>query len=632
MRLRTRNAMLERFTLNTYGRLHLALPAFSSFSARLESAVRSGTFSRRHNPIKKGSFFSPILSNASSASCVVTTLPDPEFPAPMPGIWERERIPIDSCALENRKRHFEPPKRTREEAMCDGGMVTRTLLSNRTVHEPSQEPSSVAKRTEPLAKDTHEICTHLANALGSKLSFPGHAAYNATLESYWSLQEASLFPACIFVPKTSQDVAEAVSIISGIESCHFAIKGQSHAPAAGFANINAGVTIDVTSLKSVTVNNDNTVASVGAGASWLDVYLYLDALGLSVAGGRNGAVGVGGLTLGGGISYFAPRVGWACDNVVNFEIVLASGKLTNANATALPDLFRALKGGWNNYGIVTRFDLAAFPQGNILGGNIVQDISYRDEVFAAFADIAGDSEYDIHASLVMGLIFNATSQAWALSTTAIYTNPVLNPPVFDELLAIPTIANTQHITNLSTLAAEAPTPPLNWAFLTGTYGVSGPLLSAIFNSFNATMYDFNIPNGILWSVAFEPLPTVIVQHSDSKGGNSLGTTPKDGNAVSPQIPHTDKDIVLLLAGIWTDSISDSLVEKTAQKMMKDAADIARRMGLLHRFQYINYADPSQDPIGSYGPENVKRLRAASRKYDPKGVFQTRVPGGFKLGI
>ncbi|MCJ1286454.1 hypothetical protein MMC26_005799 [Xylographa opegraphella] len=464
-------------------------------------------------------------------------------------------------------------------------------------------------------------CAQLANTLGSKLSFPGNPAYNATQESYWSLQESTLSPACILVPETSKDVAEAVSIISGIAGCHFAIKGQSHAPAAGFANINTGMTIDMTSLKSVTVNSDNTVASVGSGVSWLDVYLYLDALGLSVAGGRNGAVGVGGLTLGGGISYFAPRVGWACDTVVNFEIVLASGKLTNANATSLPDLFRALKGGWNNFGIVTRFDLTAFSQGDILGGNIVQDISHRDEVFKAFANIAGAPKYDIYASLVMGLVFNSTSKAWTLSTTAIYTKPIMNPPVYDELLSIPTIANTQHITNLSTLTAEAPTPPLDWAFLTGTYSVSAPLLSAIFDSLNATMYDFHIPNGILWSLAFEPLPTATVQHGDLKGGNSLGTFPKDGNA-----------IILLLAGIWTDSASNRRVEQVAQKMMRDAADIARRMGLLHRFVYINYADPSQDPIGSYGPANVARLRAASRKYDPKGVFQTQVPGGFKLGM
>ena len=91
-------------------------------------------------------------------------------------------------------------------------------------------------------------------------------------------------------------------------------------PAGGFANINGGVTIDMTGLSSVTINNDHTVVSIGSGAKWLDVYTYLDALDLSVARGRNGLVGVGGLTLGGGISYFAPRVGWACDNVANFEV------------------------------------------------------------------------------------------------------------------------------------------------------------------------------------------------------------------------------------------------------------------------------------------------------------------------
>ena len=65
----------------------------------------------------------------------------------------------------------------------------------------------------------------------------------------------------------------------------------------------SGVTIDMTGLASVTVNGDKTVASVDAGASWLDVYLYLDGLGVAVAGGRNAAVGVGGLTLG-GLSFF----------------------------------------------------------------------------------------------------------------------------------------------------------------------------------------------------------------------------------------------------------------------------------------------------------------------------------------
>ena len=65
-------------------------------------------------------------------------------------------------------------------------------------------------------------------------------------------------------------------------------------------------------------------------------------------------------------------------------------------------------------------------------------------------------------------------------------------------------------------------------------------------------------------------------------------------------------------------------------MMNQVAEAAKEMGLLHQFQYLNYADPSQDPIQSYGAENVARLKAASRKYDPMGMFQTQVPGGFKL--
>lgn len=68
----------------------------------------------------------------------------------------------------------------------------------------------------------------------------------------------------------------------------------------------SGVTIDMTDIASVTLNGDKTVASVGAGASWLDVYLYLDGLGVAVAGGRNAAVGVGGLTLGGQPFLFSP--------------------------------------------------------------------------------------------------------------------------------------------------------------------------------------------------------------------------------------------------------------------------------------------------------------------------------------
>ena len=89
---------------------------------------------------------------------------------------------------------------------------------------------------------------------------------------------------------------------------------------AGAANIQSGVTIDLSAMNAVTVSRDWRTTFVGAGARWQDVYLKLDAMKLAVSGGRVNDVGVGGLTLGGGNSYFASRYGFVCDNVNNFEV------------------------------------------------------------------------------------------------------------------------------------------------------------------------------------------------------------------------------------------------------------------------------------------------------------------------
>lgn len=70
----------------------------------------------------------------------------------------------------------------------------------------------------------------------------------------------------------------------------------------------------------------------------------------------------------GGLSYFSYSRGFICDNVVNYEVVLASGEIVNANAETNKDLWVALKGGGNNFGIVTRFDLGVFEQGQLWGG------------------------------------------------------------------------------------------------------------------------------------------------------------------------------------------------------------------------------------------------------------------------
>lgn len=120
------------------------------------------------------------------------------------------------------------------------------------------------------------------------------------------------------------------------QGCQFAIKGQGHSPAQGFANINNGVTIDMTSLTSVQLNGDLSVASLGTGSNWSMVYEALDPHNITVAGARNGGVGIAGFLLQGGISFYAPRRGWACDDVVNYEVSVTRTSWLKTHSNFLP--------------------------------------------------------------------------------------------------------------------------------------------------------------------------------------------------------------------------------------------------------------------------------------------------------
>lgn len=335
-----------------------------------------------------------------------------------------------------------------------------------------------------------------------------------------------------------------------------------------------------------------------------------------MAGGRNGAVGVGGLTVGGGISYFSPQVGFTCDTLVNVEVVLGNGQVANANATDNADLFRALKGGLNNFGIVTRYDFAIIEYDGILGGTVRNDISQRDAVFDAFTNIAAAPDYDVHASIVIGLVYAAGT--WSLSSTPIYTQPVLRPPVYDELFSVPNISDSTAIQRLGTFANETGLPPLNGLFLTTTFGATPGLLSSMFDILNQTLSSSStVPSSTIWSFAFEPLPTVFVEHD--AGRNALGTSSADGNS-----------IILLLSAFWPGAADSDTVQAVANSAFAALTEEAEKQGQAKRFVYANYAGQSQSPLQSYGEANVDFLRKTAGKYDPHGVFRYNMPGGFKL--
>ncbi|KAI1265877.1 FAD-binding domain-containing protein [Xylariaceae sp. FL1019] len=464
-------------------------------------------------------------------------------------------------------------------------------------------------------------CSALSSALGSKVYFPGDSVYNGTEQSYWSTQEALLTPSCVVKPEVSTDVAKFMSVVTEITNCSFAIRTQGHSPAAGTANIQNGVTLDLTYLNSTTISEDQSVARVETGSRWVDVYKTLDPYNKTVNGGRNGGVGVGGLTLGGGISHFSPQVGFTCDTVQNFEIVLADASTVNANATSNSDLFRALKGGGNNFGVVTRIDYRTVDITDVRGGLLFQTGDYAEAILTAFGKIAASDDFDVHTSLVTDFLYNSTSKEWLALSIPIYTLPELNPPVYRELFAIPNITTetTSIIESVAALADEAPIAQKYQTFYTSTYAASPELLVALFNVANETLYSLDIPADVTWSITFEPFPTVFTKQGE--GDNVLGTSEAEGNAV-----------ILLAGASWTEPSSSEIGQSLAPLVVRAMDDAAAEAGGLHRFKYMNYADPKQKVFQSYGEANAKFLKDTSRKYDPKRIFQRQVPGGFKLGL
>ena len=110
-------------------------------------------------------------------------------------------------------------------------------------------------------------------------------------------------------------------------------------------------------MNATSYDSDTKLASLQPGSMWRDVYNTLTPHGVTTPGGRADLVGVGGFITGGGYSFYHGARGFACDNVKNFEVVLADGRIVNANVDENGELWRALKGSSGNIGFVTRFDM-----------------------------------------------------------------------------------------------------------------------------------------------------------------------------------------------------------------------------------------------------------------------------------
>lgn len=223
------------------------------------------------------------------------------------------------------------------------------------------------------------VCADLAKA------FPATAGNDAVLTSsdgqpYTAAQTGGfnplnnkLAPACIVQPTSQAQVATVMKSIYRHQA-NYAVRSGGHTGMAGWDSVQNGVLIDMSKLTDFSFNVKPGTIFVEPGLRWGDIYKRAAEYGVAPMGGRVQHVGTG-LVLGGGLSLLSPQYGYACDGLVSAEIVMVDGSTRRVTADTDPQLFRAIKGGGGRFGIVTRYELKAYPTGtnedkNWYGGSI----------------------------------------------------------------------------------------------------------------------------------------------------------------------------------------------------------------------------------------------------------------------
>ena len=194
-------------------------------------------------------------------------------------------------------------------------------------------------------------------------------------------------PAVIVRPTDAHDVARVVTFAR--EGDHvLAVRSGGHS-LAGHSAPDGGLLLDLRDLTRLHVDADNRTAWAQTGLTAAEYTSATAARGLATGFGDTGSVGIGGITLSGGIGFLLRKYGLTIDSLLAAEVVTADGRILHTDETSHADLFWALRGGGGNFGVATRLQFRLHPVDEIVGGMLILPASPDSLVrFMALAEDA----------------------------------------------------------------------------------------------------------------------------------------------------------------------------------------------------------------------------------------------------
>lgn len=444
----------------------------------------------------------------------------------------------------------------------------------------------------------------LAGQLRGALITPDHPHYDIARAVYNGMIDRR--PAALAQCRDAADVRACV-LFARQHGLELAVRGGGH-NAGGLGVWDGALVADLSQMRSVSLSPTDATVRVDGGCIWGDVDHATVPFGMATPAGFFGTTGVGGLTLGGGVTgYLGRRYGLTVDNLLSADMVLADGSFVTASESSHPDLYWAIRGGGGNFGVVTSFTFRCHPIGEngvIIGGPVLYDLADAGEVLRWFAATQPTLPEDLGGWLGLITVPPAPpfpEELWGRKACAIvwcYSGPHAQA---DEVLAPvrdfgrPLIVGL-HPMPYSTLTAafnELFPPGLQWYWRADFYEQIGADAVAVHEDFgsrlptgHSTMHLYPI-DGAIARVPADATP--FAYRNGGWAGVIVGVDPDPANAEA--------------LTVWTKAYWEALRPTSAGGA------------------YINFMmDEGQERVRASYRSNYTRLARIKRRYDPDNFF------------
>ena len=463
--------------------------------------------------------------------------------------------------------------------------------------------TSVPSLAEDLGTRVEAFARQCADAVGCWVHLPGDPGYDAG-RTPWNLADQR--PAAVAVPR---DAAEVAAVVRAAAAAGLRVAPQSTghnaAPlaAAGLADV---VLVRTTALQEVVVDAERRVCRVGGGVEWQAAVEAAAPYGLACLHGSSPNVGVSGYSLGGGIGWYARKLGLATSNLTAVEVVLADGRLVRADAEQHAELFWAVRGGGGSFGVVTALEFALFAIPTAYAGMMLFDASRVREVLTCWSAWAVDAPDEVTTSFrVMHLPRLPELPPFLSGRSVVIVDGAV---LADDDRAAEIVGPLRALGPEVDTFGRVPAAALTRLHMDPEDGMPVASDSLMLASLPAEAVE------VVAGAALQPGSALMMIELRQLGG-ALGRPAPGGGAVD----RFDGQFLAFAAGLALDPAVAVAVE--AEALALTGALSAWGSGSA----YLNFVEAGTDVSAAYADGVWERLRAVRSVVDPDGVFLANHP-------